>query len=182
MVIAVYGYLMFPDTPDTTTSWFFTEEERALCVSRLPPNTKTVLTWSSFKATVKRGVVGWRLWAFSSLFMVSAMMEAYGIFSVRKFFAFWSTRLSRASLTDACQRRATQVMPLWMKVRLPAVYPRTACRMLIAQSLYPCPPADRPQARRNDLLHDRADQLLAHGHHRCVPLPTALRVASRPQA
>jgi ACS family pantothenate transporter-like MFS transporter len=83
MAIVVYGYFFFPDTPETTTAFYLTEEERALCVSRLPPNKKEAhVTWSSLKATMKRAVLGWRFWSFSSLFMISSMLEAFGIFSI----------------------------------------------------------------------------------------------------
>jgi hypothetical protein len=87
--IVIYGYLLFPDTPESTTAWYFTPEERALCVARLPPNVKQQVTWASLKQTIRRAVVGWRFWMFSLLFTVSAMMEAFGIFSVGPSPCFW---------------------------------------------------------------------------------------------
>lgn len=34
--IAIYIFFMFPDTPQITKAWYFTTEEKALAVSRLP--------------------------------------------------------------------------------------------------------------------------------------------------
>ena len=77
-----YGYVCFPDTPHSTTSFFLNEDERALCISRLPPHTPVKMTWSSLKVTLRKAVVGWRWYLFSALFMVSATaFEAAGIYA-----------------------------------------------------------------------------------------------------
>ena len=34
--VAIYGFLLFPDTPQTTTAWYLSEEERKLAVARVP--------------------------------------------------------------------------------------------------------------------------------------------------
>jgi ACS family pantothenate transporter-like MFS transporter len=35
--IAIFGFLSFPDLPETTKAPYFTAEEKALAVNRLPP-------------------------------------------------------------------------------------------------------------------------------------------------
>ncbi|KAJ7109491.1 MFS general substrate transporter [Mycena epipterygia] len=57
--IALYGFLFFPDTPETTSARYFSPEERELAISRLPPKPKTKLD-----LTLIRRVLGrWRIYA-----------------------------------------------------------------------------------------------------------------------
>ncbi|KDN53324.1 MFS general substrate transporter [Tilletiaria anomala UBC 951] len=93
--IALYGYLTFPDTPRTTTSFFLTEEERKLAVSRLPERPMTKLSWDLLSRTLKR----WHWYAFSMLFAWSSMLESVNINSLmqlwltNKGFAGWQRNL-----------------------------------------------------------------------------------------
>ncbi|KAJ7709806.1 MFS general substrate transporter [Mycena rosella] len=70
--IALYGFLCFPDTPETTSARYFSPEERKLAISRLPPKPKTKLD-----LTLIRRVLGrWRIYAmcliwFSTLKLLS---------------------------------------------------------------------------------------------------------------
>jgi ACS family pantothenate transporter-like MFS transporter len=34
--IAIFGFLSFPDLPENTKAWYFSAEEKALAISRLP--------------------------------------------------------------------------------------------------------------------------------------------------
>lgn len=80
--IALYGYFMFPDTPHTTKAFWLSEEERQLCLSRLPPTEHYVITWPRFKASLKTIVTTWRFYLFSALFTVSATsFEKVGIYA-----------------------------------------------------------------------------------------------------
>ncbi|BEJ12518.1 hypothetical protein CspHIS471_0209780 [Cutaneotrichosporon sp. HIS471] len=85
--IGVYGFVMFPGTPQTVNSFWLTEEERELCLSRLPPHEHYVVTWPRFKKSILTIVSTWRYYLFSALFMVSATsFEKTGIYNE---FMFW---------------------------------------------------------------------------------------------
>ncbi|KAF8306771.1 MFS general substrate transporter [Clavulina sp. PMI_390] len=80
--IAIYGFIFFPDTPETTKAFYFSKEERELAIARLPPKTKTVMSWD----LPKRVVGSWQYWGFSALFTVSSMLEVYGFLGI---FTLW---------------------------------------------------------------------------------------------
>lgn len=56
--IAIYGYVLFPGTPERGTGHFLSAEERQLARQRLPPRPQTKLDWSVFKRVLGR----WRWW------------------------------------------------------------------------------------------------------------------------
>lgn len=76
--VALYGLLLFPDTPETTTAPYLNSDERALAVSRLElekiqqpkPN---VFSWS-FVRTV---LVSWEWWGFVILWVVAGETESF---------------------------------------------------------------------------------------------------------
>lgn len=77
-----YGFACFPDTPATTKAWWLTEEERALCLRRLPHVEHHKMTWATFKVTLRKAIFGWRFWGFCTLWMISATSyESFGIFA-----------------------------------------------------------------------------------------------------
>jgi ACS family pantothenate transporter-like MFS transporter len=70
-------------TPHSLTrpGWL-TEEERQLCVSRLPTTDHTPVTLSTFRRSLKRTLTTWRFYLFSALFAVSATsFEKTGIYA-----------------------------------------------------------------------------------------------------
>ncbi|EAL20823.1 hypothetical protein CNBE1850 [Cryptococcus deneoformans B-3501A] len=80
--IAIYGFLMFPGTPQTTKAFWLTEEERELCVQRLPPAEHHKMTLKSLGKSVKRLVTTWRWYLFTLLFTVSATaFEKVGVYT-----------------------------------------------------------------------------------------------------
>lgn len=80
--VALYGYFMFPDTPHTTKAFWLSEEERQLCLKRLPPTEHYVITWPRFRASCIKIVTTWRFYLFSALFMLSATsFEKVGVYS-----------------------------------------------------------------------------------------------------
>lgn len=80
--VALYGYFMFPDTPHTTRAFWLTEEERQLCLSRLPPTEHYVITWPRFRQSCIKIVTTWRFYLFCALFMLSATsFEKVGVYS-----------------------------------------------------------------------------------------------------
>lgn len=88
---------MFPGSPSTTKSCTYdisqresttdiagwlTEEERQLCITRLPQTDHTPVTVSSFRRSIKKIVTTWRFYLFSALFAVSATsFEKTGIYA-----------------------------------------------------------------------------------------------------
>jgi ACS family pantothenate transporter-like MFS transporter len=70
--IGIYGFVMFPGTPHTVKSFWLTEEEREMCLTRLPPHEHYVVTWPRFKQSIMTIISTWRYYLFSALFMVSA--------------------------------------------------------------------------------------------------------------
>ncbi|PWN53439.1 MFS general substrate transporter [Violaceomyces palustris] len=73
--IAIFGFIMFPDTPRSTKAWFLTEEERQLAIARLPEKGKTKMSWDLIKRVLGR----WHWYGFSALFGISALLESVGI-------------------------------------------------------------------------------------------------------
>ncbi|KAG9077414.1 hypothetical protein FRC06_008921, partial [Ceratobasidium sp. 370] len=72
IVIALYGVLVFPDTPKTTKAFYLTLEDRELARSRISPRPKARFD----KTAVKSIFMGWRYWMFSLLFIVTSQLEA----------------------------------------------------------------------------------------------------------
>jgi ACS family pantothenate transporter-like MFS transporter len=72
LLIALYGLIIFPNTPQTTSAFYLTPEEQLLARTRLVPRPRAKFT----KKEVKRIFVGWRYWMFSALFVVTSQLEA----------------------------------------------------------------------------------------------------------
>lgn len=73
--IAIYGFLFFPDTPNSTRAKYLTGPERTLAVERLPEVDKQrgVLGWS----LIKRVVLSWHWWGFVWLWIANSNTEMY---------------------------------------------------------------------------------------------------------
>lgn len=80
--IAVYGFLFFPDTPETSKAFYFSKEECQLARSRVHQRHNTKLDWSVFKRVLGR----WHWWLFSFLWVVGGENESFGSNSL---FAIW---------------------------------------------------------------------------------------------
>ncbi|KAG8793979.1 hypothetical protein FRC12_000943 [Ceratobasidium sp. 428] len=74
IAIALYGVVVFPDTPKTTKAFYLTPEDCELAKSRISSRPRAKLN----KAAVKDIFAGWRYWMFSLLFVVTSQLEAYG--------------------------------------------------------------------------------------------------------
>jgi ACS family pantothenate transporter-like MFS transporter len=82
MPIAVYGFLMFPDTPHTVKSWWLSEDERQRCRRRIPYQDHYVVTWQRFRDSIRTTVKTWRFYLFSALFMLSSLsFEKTGVYA-----------------------------------------------------------------------------------------------------
>lgn len=80
--VAVYGFILFPDTPETCKAFYFNEEEIALAKSRVHQRKPTKLDWSIFKRVLGR----WHWWLFSFLWILGGENESYCSNSL---FAIW---------------------------------------------------------------------------------------------
>lgn len=79
--IALYGFVFFPDTPETCKAFYFSEEELQLAKSR------TTLVKPRFDLTILKRVVGrWHWWFFSLLWALGGENESYATNSL---FALW---------------------------------------------------------------------------------------------
>lgn len=72
--IALYGFLLFPDTPATTSAFYFTEDEKKLAVSRVPEvHDRSPLTWSF----AKKVLTSWYWWGFVVLWIIAGETESF---------------------------------------------------------------------------------------------------------
>lgn len=72
--VALYGFFLFPDTPSTTTAFYFTEEEKALAVSRVPEvHDRSPLTWGF----AKKVLTSWYWWGFVVLWTIAGETESF---------------------------------------------------------------------------------------------------------
>ncbi|KAG8724272.1 hypothetical protein FRC09_020560 [Ceratobasidium sp. 395] len=85
MAIAVYGVIVFPDTPQTTRAFYLTPEDRELARSRIPRRPKAKLDKAAAISIFK----GWRYWMFSLIFVFTSQLEAYGTNGI---VAIWLTQ------------------------------------------------------------------------------------------
>ncbi|KAF2196711.1 MFS general substrate transporter [Delitschia confertaspora ATCC 74209] len=72
--VALYGYLLFPDTPTTTTAPYLSEEEKAHAQSRLPPPNKGSPLTFSF---LKRCFLTWPWYLFTGLWIIAGETESF---------------------------------------------------------------------------------------------------------
>lgn len=52
--ITLLGYTFWPGLPSSPKRWYFTEEEHALAVRRIPHVEEEGITWKTFKHTILR--------------------------------------------------------------------------------------------------------------------------------
>ncbi|KAF5859213.1 hypothetical protein ETB97_003172 [Aspergillus alliaceus] len=73
--IAIYGLLLFPDTPTTTTAPYLTASERGLAVSRLPTVNSNRAPVN--RAFIKRLFTTWYWWGFVILWVIAGETESF---------------------------------------------------------------------------------------------------------
>ncbi|BAE58456.1 major facilitator superfamily domain-containing protein [Aspergillus flavus] len=73
--IAIYGLLLFPDTPTTTTAPYLTAAEKELAVSRLP--TVNANRAPVNRAFIKRLFTTWYWWGFVILWVIAGETESF---------------------------------------------------------------------------------------------------------
>lgn len=68
IAVAVFGMVFFPDTPQQTTAFYLSQEERARCVERMREDGReetSEFTWALFL----RAVNSWQLYVLTVLWM-----------------------------------------------------------------------------------------------------------------
>lgn len=72
--VAIYGFLLFPDTPYATTAFYLSEEEKALARSRIPPPPEQKPLTLSFARKV---LTSWQWWGFVVLWILAGETESF---------------------------------------------------------------------------------------------------------
>ncbi|KAI1175800.1 major facilitator superfamily domain-containing protein [Nemania sp. FL0916] len=73
--VAIYGFLLFPDTPATTKAFYLTEAEKTLAVSRVPEvEDRSPWSWRFFRRTVTSKF----FWGFMVLWIIAGETESFG--------------------------------------------------------------------------------------------------------
>jgi ACS family pantothenate transporter-like MFS transporter len=77
--IAIFGFMFFPDLPETTTAKWLTPEEKLLAVQRLPPKKEEShkIGWS----LIKRTVLTKNFWLFVIFWGFGGLIEAYSSYT-----------------------------------------------------------------------------------------------------
>lgn len=71
--LSIYGVLFFPDTPTTTTMFYFKRSELEIAKNRLPPpKPNTKLNWN----LLRRALLDWKLPTLSMLWVIGGALEA----------------------------------------------------------------------------------------------------------
>lgn len=73
--VALYGFLLFPDTPARTRAFYLTPAERALAVARVPPvrDGESPLTWRF----ARHVLTSWYWWGFVGLWVIAGETESF---------------------------------------------------------------------------------------------------------
>lgn len=72
--VALYGFLFFPDTPQTTTAFYLTDAEKALAVARVPQvEDRSPISWAFFKKVFS----SWYWWGFVVLWIIAGETESF---------------------------------------------------------------------------------------------------------
>lgn len=73
--VAIYGFLLFPDTPHTTTAVYLSEDERRLARERVPIAEKGSPITLAF---LKKVLTSWYWWGFVILWVIAGETESFG--------------------------------------------------------------------------------------------------------
>ncbi|RSM09142.1 hypothetical protein CEP52_004237 [Fusarium oligoseptatum] len=73
--VAIFGFMFFPDLPETTTAFYLKPHERELALSRLPP--KNPEGHKIGVSIIKRVLLTPNFWIFTVFWMLGGALEAY---------------------------------------------------------------------------------------------------------
>ncbi|KIV96859.1 hypothetical protein PV10_00674 [Exophiala mesophila] len=89
--IALYVFLLFPDTPETTKAFYLTQDERELSVSRLRRDHSTEHVHGEVnKQLFKRLLSTWELYAFCFIWTMGANCEMFSTNAVLNLYLKWT--------------------------------------------------------------------------------------------
>ncbi|KAI7782459.1 hypothetical protein LA080_013458 [Diaporthe eres] len=72
--VALYGFLLFPDTPATTQAFYLTDNEKALAQARVPElHDRSPMTWKF----VRKVLTSWYWWGFVVLWIIAGETESF---------------------------------------------------------------------------------------------------------
>lgn len=72
--VALYGFLLFPDTPSTTQAFYLTDNEKALAQARVPElHDRSPMTWKF----VRKVLTSWYWWGFVVLWIIAGETESF---------------------------------------------------------------------------------------------------------
>jgi ACS family pantothenate transporter-like MFS transporter len=72
--VALYGFLLFPDTPSSTRAFYLSDFERALAVSRVPHVQRRSPISFAF---LKKVLLSWQWWGFVILWIIAGETESF---------------------------------------------------------------------------------------------------------
>ncbi|OAA66503.1 major facilitator superfamily transporter pantothenate [Niveomyces insectorum RCEF 264] len=78
--VAIYGLVLFPDTPHTTTAFYLSEQERALAIERVPRLVEPEGSSPREKLTLAFGrkvLTSWYWWGFVVLWIIAGELESF---------------------------------------------------------------------------------------------------------
>ncbi|KAB5533651.1 major facilitator superfamily domain-containing protein [Coniochaeta sp. 2T2.1] len=73
--IAIFGFVSFPDLPETTKAWYFSQEEKDMALSRIPPKSEDGhrIGWSIIRRTLLKP----DFWIFVMFWVIGGALEAF---------------------------------------------------------------------------------------------------------
>lgn len=95
--IATYGFVLFPDTPQTTTAPYLTAAEKSLAVTRIPPLGEKLPLNLNFLIKV---LSSWKWWGFVVLWVIAGETESFSSNSLVSLWMQSQDRYSVAQLND----------------------------------------------------------------------------------
>lgn len=100
MVIAVYGLIFFPDTPEKTTAFYLSKEERQRCIERLVEDDRIPVGefhWNIFI----RVVTSWQFYVLTILWCEYTILTSLGnlVCDTNSSLGFWETTVGKVGNT-----------------------------------------------------------------------------------
>ncbi|KAI9640614.1 hypothetical protein NHQ30_010913 [Ciborinia camelliae] len=95
--IALYGFLLFPDTPTTTSAFYLTPNERDLAITRVPEVSEHRILNLSFLKTV---ITSWYWYGFVILWIIAGETESFSSNSLLSLYMKSTNRYTISQLNN----------------------------------------------------------------------------------